>query len=722
MNQSSLSEPTDRDRVGALLDTALLDDRSGAAFERLTRLVCRILDVPLAFVALVEGDRQFFRSHAPLPESFRSQMQTPATKAFCRRVARNREPLVVEDADMHPELAEAAIRADLELAAYLGVPLTSDGDVLGTLAAIAREPRSWTGEEVRILDDLSALVMTEIELRLAADEARRHARARETLLESTGEGIYGIDRRGRCTFLNRAGSEMLGYAPEEVLGRNMHDLIHHSREDGSPYPVEECSIFRAFRRGEGVRVTDEVLWRKDGTSFPADYSSFPIREDDEVAGAVVTFTDVTRRRRREEERERLLQRERAARAEAERRAREEAALRRAAQAIGKIFTVEEMVDEIARNATLAVEADAAFVERIDLRADEVEFVTTTGGEVLPVGSRIPYTGSVAELAIERGEPEFLPSLDDTETRLLRKLHEEWPGGSAIVVPLIDAGEAVGALILVRSGERGPFRNDEIERARTFGDLAAFAFRKVHLLHDSERKREELEQVMESRARLIRGFSHDVKNPLGAADGQLQMLEMGVKGELTSEQLDSVRRARATVKGALGLIDDLVQLARAEAGRLEIEWEPVDIREIARELAEDYRARAEAKGIEMKLTLTDEMPLIESDTSRVRQVLGNLLSNAVKYTDEGRIHVRTGVVREDGGGEVTIEVSDTGPGIPDDHLTGLFREFSRAEEDVKHGSGLGLAISERIARALGGRITVESEVGAGSTFTIHLPLG
>ena len=120
------------------------------------------------------------------------------------------------------------------------------------------------------------------------------------LLESTGEGIFGIDLEGRCIFVNRAGAEALGYRRDEMLGRNMHCLIHHTHEDGRTYPEKQCPIFRAFRQGRPCRIDTDVLWRADGSHFPAEYSSHPIMDAGRVLGAVVTFTDITDRRRAEE--------------------------------------------------------------------------------------------------------------------------------------------------------------------------------------------------------------------------------------------------------------------------------------------------------------------------------------------------------------------------------------------------------------------------------------
>jgi PAS domain S-box-containing protein len=117
------------------------------------------------------------------------------------------------------------------------------------------------------------------------------------LLESAGEGIFGIGLDGHCVFINRAGAEMLGYDASEMLGRNMHELTHHSYQDGSTYPDSACPIFRAFRRGQPCRIDSEVFWRRDGSALPVEYSSHPILDGSKVRGAVVTFVDITERRR-----------------------------------------------------------------------------------------------------------------------------------------------------------------------------------------------------------------------------------------------------------------------------------------------------------------------------------------------------------------------------------------------------------------------------------------
>ena len=136
---------------------------------------------------------------------------------------------------------------------------------------------------------------------VAADRGVAWNQRLQLLLESTGEGIFGIGLDGCCTFINRAGAQMLGWRTEQVLGRNMHALIHHTHGDGRHYPEAECPIYNAFRQGLPCRIDSEVLWRADGSSFSAEYSSYPILDQGVVQGAVATFVDITERKHSEEQ-------------------------------------------------------------------------------------------------------------------------------------------------------------------------------------------------------------------------------------------------------------------------------------------------------------------------------------------------------------------------------------------------------------------------------------
>ncbi len=412
-------------------------------------------------------------------------------------------------------------------------------------------------------------------------------------------------------------------------------------------------------------------------------------------------------------------------AQAQRRAIEEQALRQAAHAVSASFTVEEVINQIARSAIDATAADAALVERVDADARLVRVVATYGRCGLVTGATLPLHGSFAEYVLGKKSAVLIDRLDQAERPLPAALVDACPDASALVIPLAEGGEAIGALFLLRNAGNVHFQNEEAARAQTFARLASLAFRKVNLLQESERRRRELEDVMESRARLVRGFTHDLRKPVGAADGVLDLVESGIYGELTHQQQTAIARARRLLRSALGLIGDVLELARVEAGLLEVEPRAVDVREVARDIAEEYRPQADAKGIDLRIDLAEPCPPVQSDASRIRQILGNLVSNAIKFTGAGYVAIHAGI-REDPdapapGEWLAVDVVDTGPGIARESQPLLFREFSRVGDGGQSGIGLGLAISHRLAEALGGGLTVRSEVGAGSTFTLWIPV-
>ncbi|HEX2093722.1 MAG TPA: ATP-binding protein [Longimicrobiaceae bacterium] len=826
-------------RLAEVRATGLLDTGPEEVFDRLTRLAARVVGAPVSFIALVDEDRDFYKS-VEGPDDPLGSVREIRTPTLCHYTLRSPEPLVIPDTRADPVFRHVPSVETLGVAAYVGVPLvTSRGLPIGSFCAVDFQPREWLPDEVDALREFAASAMREIELRRAARDARDAQRRIATILESVTDAFFALDRDWRFTYLNRGAREavraLLQRPPEDAVGLCFWDVVPqflgtrfeeeyrravetgqaaHFEEfapafgvwfDVNAYPssdglsvyfrdvTERHSTEEALRRSEemlrqvaeNIRevfwVSDpgytrmyyvspayEALWgssreelyrdprsfletvhpddrarvleaipgmatgdydvryrivRPDGTVRWLWARSSPVRDErGEIYRSVGIVEDITRLKEAEEEQERLLGRERQARDEAERRAVEEAALRRAAAAVTASFTVEEASRRIAGSALEATRADGAFVERVDADRWEIVVAAVAGERTPELGSRMPYSGSLTERAVETRSAQVAGPDGAGAAGGGDELSYLDRASSALVVPLLDAGEPIGTLVLVRGAERGEFRHDEVERARTFGDLAALAFRKIHLLEDSEKRREELERVTESRARLIRGFSHDLKNPLGAADGHAQLLQDEILGTLTERQRESVGRIRASIRSALVLINDLVELARAEAGQLELEPRPTDVREVARELAGDYRAQAESAGLRLLAELPDEFPVIRSDPTRVRQVLGNLISNGIKYNRPGgTITVRAAVrARRAGGQYAVVEVADTGIGIPEEKLGLLFQEFSRLAPGSAHGAGLGLAISQKIARALGGEITVETEPGAGSTFTLWLP--
>ena len=259
-------------------------------------------------------------------------------------------------------------------------------------------------------------------------------------------------------------------------------------------------------------------------------------------------------------------------------------------------------------------------------------------------------------------------------------------------------------------------------------LAAVAYlarRTLQLSHEASQRRLDAEAAMASRSALMRGVTHDLKNPLGAALGYADLLSDGVLGPVPESQIQVVWRLRHLLAATLETVNDLVELSRAGEGGLRIDRNDTDVVAIAREVTDDYRAMAAAAGLGLEVHTGDIIGMVRTDPVRVRQVLGNLLSNAVKYTPRGGcVQVRASVQSDDAiGHAVALSIVDNGPGIPADLRERVFEEFFRVPTTSSaDGAGVGLAIARRVARMLGGDLRISDTPGGGATFTLLLPAG
>jgi signal transduction histidine kinase len=245
----------------------------------------------------------------------------------------------------------------------------------------------------------------------------------------------------------------------------------------------------------------------------------------------------------------------------------------------------------------------------------------------------------------------------------------------------------------------------------------------HYAGEAERRRSEVERALRAKAQLIRGVTHDLKNPLGAIDGYAELLEEVADPPLSPSQASYVARLRASTASMLEMIERMLDLARAEGG-LPIVSRRVDPTQLVLGVVDQYQAVFDSAGVQVAVQ-TDEAPRrIDTDPARAGEVLANLLSNAARYTPSGGMvdvivtRVRSGGPRP--GRWLAIAVRDTGPGIPFHEVRTIFEEFTRGESHDVPGAGLGLSIARRIARLLGGDVTLATKVRKGSTFTFWLP--
>jgi two-component system phosphate regulon sensor histidine kinase PhoR len=300
------------------------------------------------------------------------------------------------------------------------------------------------------------------------------------------------------------------------------------------------------------------------------------------------------------------------------------------------------------------------------------------------------------------------------------LNAEVEHADRVVISLGRRNERLGAIVVWRDEGAPPVEADEVERLGDLANMAALALRRMLLEEQIRKLREEQDRIIETKFRLINGISEELKNRMGVAGEYVQLLD--TEGELTELEQRYIAGSRRSIDAAVHLVNELVQLARAETGRLALCREPINIGSVLRGSVRDYELTVGTIGVEFQLLLPDNLPIIETDVDQVRQILDNLLGNAVRYTPVGglitvRADVRPGRRKTDPSKYVCLSISDTGPGIGDHDM--IFEEVYRVER--RGGTpGFRLAISRRIARLLGGELTLETQADAGSTFTLWLP--
>jgi signal transduction histidine kinase len=388
------------------------------------------------------------------------------------------------------------------------------------------------------------------------------------------------------------------------------------------------------------------------------------------------------------------------------------------------FDLQTVLDTLVQSAARLCEADMAAIHR--LRGSNYQHAASCGltaelHDHMKKIEFIPSRGTVAgRTALERNVVQVADVLDDPEYTLgvaVKKL-----GARTILgAPLLREGIPIGLIVLMRTTVR-PFSERQIDLVTTFADQAVIAIENVRLFDEIQDKSRQLEMASENKSRFLSSMSHELRTPLNAIIGLTEMMVSHAARFGTEKAMEPLRRVNAAGTHLLSLINEVLDLSKIEAGKLDLNPEPLNLARLIDEVIGTAGQLAEKNKNRLIVDAQENIGALTADSMRLKQILLNLLSNACKFTKEGEVALRVRKV-VDGRDWIELAVADTGIGLTAEQQAKLFQDFTQADSLTSRrygGTGLGLALSRKLARMMGGDVTVTSEAGKGSVFTVRLP--
>jgi signal transduction histidine kinase len=393
------------------------------------------------------------------------------------------------------------------------------------------------------------------------------------------------------------------------------------------------------------------------------------------------------------------------------------------QAVNSTIDLQTVLSTIIAKAVQLSNTDAGTIYVFDEASKEFRLRATYGMDdalIAAVKGQVIHLGEtmVSQATLARKPMQIADAAHESSSLVLDVILRA--GFRALLaVPLLGADRIVGALV-VRRKDPGEFPPGIVDLLQTFGAQSVLAIQNARLFHEIEEKGRELEVASRHKSQFLANMSHELRTPLNAILGYTELMLDGLYGETPDKMREVLDRIQRNGRHLLGLINDVLDLSKIEAGQLTLTLAEYSLNDVVNSVFSAVEPLAKEKHIGLKVAVPPNLPAGHGDERRLTQVLLNLVGNAIKFTDEGEVEIK--VAAADGSFDVAVR--DTGPGVSEADQAKIFEEFQQADSSItrkKGGTGLGLSISRRIIEMHGGRLWIESEIGQGSTFSFTIPV-
>ncbi len=609
-------------------------------------------------------------------------------------------PEIFSDLEASGEIVNDGVRS----VDWLGVPLRSKQVANGVIAIQTYDTTTRiTEKHLEILSILSPQVAAATERFLAEREIQKFKLG----IDRSDNAVFITELDGTIQYANPAFEKVYGYKPEEAIGKTPRIL------KSGLIPDEQYKNFWETLLSGGT-VSGEIVNRaKDGRLIPVSGTNSPILDETgKIIGFLAVHQDITERKLSE-------------------------------QALQRRNTYLAASSEIGRLVTSTLDLNTIFTRTVSLISERFGFYFAAiyileengfsarlqeakgqAGEKMKAQKHSFVVGSptVVGRVAESGESVLV---NNTEREPLYQPNPLLLDTRAEVAIPLRVGTRIVGVIDIQSTQENAFTPDDLSVLQSLADQVAVAIDNARSYELSQQLIKDLREVDQLKSQFLANMSHELRTPLNSIIGFSRVIIKGIDGPITDMQMQDLTAIYNSGQHLLGLINDILDLARIEAGKMELNFEEVHLAEMVTSVMSTAKGLVKEKPIQLISKVPADMPTVRGDTMRVRQVLINLLSNASKFTDEGTITVETKVQKGSTGKlEALISVIDTGPGISLEGQEKLFKAFSQVDGSATRksgGSGLGLSICANLVQLHGGRISVYSEEGKGSTFWFTLPL-